>query len=212
MKVDKQGEALSALMDGEHTELELRQLLASLDDTPAASWARWHLVQDVLQGHAASPHVDMTFCAGISAAIANEPRHSQRAVWGRSLSRVAVAASVALAMVAGWQVWQLQGASSIASTPTIAASGQGLHQMAMPVSDRLFLAPKQALSSGGAANEAFGRNGAMSVQPVSDSFVIDADSRFNRMMERHSRAAANQGVQGMMPYVRMIDFDARRQR
>ena len=104
-------ESLSALMDGECDELELRRILRSMPDHPelAQRWQRYHLAQSVLhdRGMAVSPGL----AAAVTAALANEPPISRqldaalpsvsrpRWQWPQQLARLAVAASVALVVM-----------------------------------------------------------------------------------------------------------------
>lgn len=200
MNADKQGEILSALMDGESTELELRQLLVALDDAACERWSRWHLVQDVLKGQACMPQMDASFSARIQMAIAEAPLAQPQRHWMRSLSRVAVAASVALAVVAGWQMWQQTGGAGVASGQNLAANAS--FSQATPVSLDLQVAPPQVRYS-------YTQPDLLRAQPVADTFAISRDE-FNRMMmaRRNSAAANTQTVS----YGRLVDFPVRSQR
>jgi sigma-E factor negative regulatory protein RseA len=197
MSTEKQSEILSALMDGEVTELEMRRLLLSLDDADHDRWARWHLVQDVLQGHVSTPVADQAFCTRVREAIINEPAPGRRALH-LSLSRVAVAAAVALAVVGGWQMWQFQGATNPSGSGTQMLAISPAATRAMPVSDTFDLTVSSPRVVAGQAR----------VEPVADTLTIQRDDELSRMLENHSRYAAMHGEQGMMPYVRLIDFGA----
>ncbi|MEX2468931.1 MAG: RseA family anti-sigma factor [Pseudohongiellaceae bacterium] len=104
-------ETLSALLDNEADDLELRRLLRTLDDLPAAervdleaSWSRYHLAQSVL--HDTGVPVSANLQQRIQAQLADEPVHGgdrgPRA-WQQQLARLAVAASVAVIVVLGVQ-------------------------------------------------------------------------------------------------------------
>lgn len=201
MNADKQGELLSALMDGESTELELRQLLAAVDDAACERWSRWHLVQNLVQGHACLPQQDAAFSARIQAAIdevIEEAPVAQRH-WLRSLSRVAVAASVALAVVTGWQVWQ-QGHEATVSAPGFAINAS-LAQATPASYDIPMTAPQVRYS--------YSQPDLLRAQPVSDTFAISREE-FNRMMARHRLNAGNHQLTS--PYGQMVDFTANKQR
>jgi sigma-E factor negative regulatory protein RseA len=103
-------ESLSALMDAQTDELELRRLLKSMDQDPQkaeqlkAHWQRFHLAQDILHDRA-SP-----LGSGIAAAVAeqllDEPapgRPGRLGRWQQGLTRVAIAASVAVVFVVAMQ-------------------------------------------------------------------------------------------------------------
>lgn len=195
MKADKQTDILSALMDGEASELEIRQLLVELDESATESWSRWHLAQDVMQGHSSHPAVSRDFCASVSQAIAEERLPAAPKKWWPAVSRVAVAASVALAVVGGWQVWQTDNAQMVAGQPVAIASSTAA---TMPSAQAVnFITP---------ANRArLQRN----VQTVSDTFPIRSKQDFTRLIRHHGQIGMQRAQQGMMPYVRMIDMDAR---
>ena len=122
------GEALSALMDGELSEFELRRLLARISDEPEllAIWERYHLVRAVFQPEPLAlntPRMTGTDSSSdklsnrIMAAIEAEPafecadspietstaRSATGPVWASQITRFAVAASVALAVFVGMQ-------------------------------------------------------------------------------------------------------------
>ena len=113
-------ETLSALMDNEADELELRRLLKELQEEPALAetWKRFHLARSVLHNEEMLV-VSRTATNRILAAIAAEPAYDadvtpagdfrnvsqarSRSVWLASAGRVAIAASVALAVFTGLQ-------------------------------------------------------------------------------------------------------------
>lgn len=116
-------EVLSALMDGEAQELELRRLLQCLPDDPAvrAKWARYQMVSSILHRHRLST-VSLGFADAVQAAIQKEQSfelHNSAAEnlrvagdgWRKSAARFAVAASVALVVVTGVQ-WQQRMSST----------------------------------------------------------------------------------------------------
>lgn len=109
---DNLRESLSALMDNEATELELRRVLRQAKDEPDLldQWQRYHLVRDVMhqQVGAPAPH---SLLAGIREAISEEPlapheagREESRVPrmllgFSRALGQGAIAASVALVVL-----------------------------------------------------------------------------------------------------------------
>src|SRR5690606_27843973 len=116
---EREREVLSALLDGETSELETRRTLRDLDQAGTAQWARWQLASDILKGHDVTA-VPAGFGSRLSAALAEEK--VRRAGWIGSVARAAVAASAAAATVTvGWQYWGTQGAATpaamVASAP-----------------------------------------------------------------------------------------------
>ena len=102
-------EALSALMDGEADELELRRVLRELPLSPelAAAWKRYHAVRASLQQDMhLNPRVDLL--KGVQARLAAEQDTHQGRMSGMLRSRLvryvgqgAIAASVAVAVLVG---------------------------------------------------------------------------------------------------------------
>ncbi|WP_442489703.1 sigma-E factor negative regulatory protein [Halomonas litopenaei] len=108
-------ESLSALMDNEGDELELRRVLKSLesDQDSAESWRRYHLMRAALRRETDSdPSVDLS--AGILARLEDEPAPQMEAPaegavarrGGMGLARGAgIAAAVSLMVISGVQFY-----------------------------------------------------------------------------------------------------------
>lgn len=102
-------ESLSAVMDNEADELELRRLLAASDDPQLRStWSRYQLARAAMHKDLLVPHLDIA--AAVSAALADEALPepvkavASRGSW-RGLGRMAVAASVTVAVLAGVRLY-----------------------------------------------------------------------------------------------------------
>ncbi|MCG8416200.1 MAG: sigma-E factor negative regulatory protein [Pseudomonadales bacterium] len=107
---DYEKESLSALMDGETDELELRRILKSMESEPelAERWQRYHLAQSIL--HERGVPVTADIATGVAAALQAEPAldnasktSSLTPQWRQQLARVAIAASVAVVAVVALQ-------------------------------------------------------------------------------------------------------------
>jgi len=98
-------ETLSAFLDGETSELETRRVMRDIDNADLDALSRWQLARDVMHKQP-STSVPAGFNASLSAALAAEQAPSRRPAWLGSVSRLAVAASVAAATVVGWQSWE----------------------------------------------------------------------------------------------------------
>ena len=103
-------ESLSALMDGEAKELELRRLLQQFPDDSAlrAKWARYHVASSVIHRQRL-PVVSLDLANAVRSAIEDDMQSEKGAghMWRKGATRFAIAASVALAVVTGVQ-WQQQ--------------------------------------------------------------------------------------------------------
>ena len=95
---------LSALMDGETGEFELRRTLALIEGDPALrdKWRRYHLASSALRGEVGDRGADLS--GRIAAALADSPAPRPRILAG-VLGRAAVAASVAAITIAGARYW-----------------------------------------------------------------------------------------------------------
>ncbi len=96
-------ETLSALLDGEADELELRRLLKAMetDSELAQRWERYHLAQSVL--HDRGIKVSESLVLDVTSALQDEPVPGQPSSsdrsWQQQLSKVAIAACVAVVAV-----------------------------------------------------------------------------------------------------------------
>ncbi|MBV2134715.1 sigma-E factor negative regulatory protein [Pseudomonas sp. MAP12] len=107
------GESVSAVMDGEADELELRRVLAATGEDPEvrARWGRYQLARSVMHKQTVMPGLDLA--AAVSAAIAAEaapapaPVVQAKSLW-QQVGRLAVAASVTLAVLAGVRFYNSQ--------------------------------------------------------------------------------------------------------
>lgn len=110
-------ESMSALMDNEADDLELRRLLKELPGNPSllATWGRFHEARSVLHNEEMQPLSDAA-SSRILEAIAAEPAYAGKGVmtpnavrslgrskWWETAGRMAVAASVALVAFIGLQ-------------------------------------------------------------------------------------------------------------
>ena len=95
---------LSALMDGEVGEFELRRTLSLIERDPALrdKWRRYHLAAGALRSEASDRSADLS--AQIADALADAPAPRPRILTG-ILGRTAVAASVAVLTIAGARYW-----------------------------------------------------------------------------------------------------------
>ncbi|MEH6627322.1 MAG: MucB/RseB C-terminal domain-containing protein [Motiliproteus sp.] len=101
-------QSLSALMDDEVDEFEVRRCLQQLDDKGASTWSRYQIVSAVLKGEKLDAKIDLS--SSVMAAIASEPAYEKASqakdgFW-KPLASVAVAASVTAMVIFGAQNYQ----------------------------------------------------------------------------------------------------------
>ena len=129
-------EDLSALMDGESNELELRRILRELPDRPelAASWRRYHVIRDTINGEIhCNPATNLL--EGIHQALEAEsavPQPARRKAgldnFLRFAGQGAIAASVVAMVLTGVTYFEAsdsrnEGASMIASQDDVPELG-----------------------------------------------------------------------------------------
>lgn len=121
-------ESLSAVMDNEADELELRRVLAASEDGELrGTWSRYQIARAAMHRELLVPQLDIA--SAVSAALAEEAAPARKTPIWRSVGRVAVAASVTVAVLAGVRFYnqddlagtQLaqQGASPVLSIPQV---------------------------------------------------------------------------------------------
>lgn len=197
-------ESLSALMDNEADELEVRRVLQASENDSAtrSTWSRYQLARAIMHKEPWQPEVDLS--AGIAAIIANEPapvveeRKSPR-LW-QNLSRVAVAASVTLAVLVGVNVFNQDGSSAdpamVADLPAAAAAPVAVSPL-----------PAQA-HQGGAVLAGFSQpqvNG----EATADQKAPSAwqEQRIGTYMRQHAEHSSRFEAPQLIPYARAASLE-----
>lgn len=183
-------ETLSALLDDEAQELELRRMLRDLDgDTEArARWYRYQLARGAMHGEPLLHAPD--FSLAVRAAIEAEPSLSapRRANWRRSLGSFAVAASVAAVVLVGGQQLSQNSGGNAAGIARVAPLPVGVVNTAGAI-------PVQA---------SYGTRSLPSLQPADRTAYRElARQRLRRYSQEHAEHAALNTPQGMLPFARV---------
>ncbi|ARN75352.1 sigma-E factor negative regulatory protein [Oceanicoccus sagamiensis] len=207
-------ESVSALMDGEADELELRRLLAAENaDTVNRSWSNYHLVRDSLHSTEQSSefrHLDIS--QQVSMAIAEESAAAGAATdtvekparWWQPAAGFAVAASVAVVVVFGVQTVD-QSSQGLNSSPAVATT---VSSSQAAVASRVYpvqAASMQASSTGTvslSSGELPGDNAA--TKAAAD---IEAQKRLEKYILRHTERAALNNGQGVISFARVPSFE-----
>lgn len=182
-------ETLSALFDDEAEELELRRLLRELEredpvTTPLRGhWQRLHFVRASLRGDAVfnAPH----FLDRVNAALDEAPVPAAPGKWRRAVGSLAVAASVAAAVLTGGQqliVTERVEGSRVASLPVGVVNTTG----AVPV------------------QASFGTRDVPVLQPADRTAYRElARQRMRRYSQEHAEHASLNTPQGLLPFARV---------
>ena len=185
-------ESLSAVMDNEADELELRRVLGASDDAELrASWSRYQIARAVMHRELLEPRLDIA--AAVSAALANdeEPlaRGRVRGPW-RSVARLAVAASVTVAVLVGVRLYNQD---EIAST-----------QLAQQAVQPALISPH---TQGPAMLAGFSAAGEQSAVALEESRSNWYRQRLPSYLRQHAQQAAMSAGEGALPYARAASLE-----
>lgn len=219
---ERSHEELSALMDGEASDLELRRTLKSLDSDSELlqKWRRYHVSRSVMQGDfketGSAEFAQLDLTKAVSAAIDKEPAHSvsfdDKPSWVskvlQPLSSVAVAASVSAMVVFGWQTFQQQGGAISNANNVVANTGAQVSPTLVASVDQQRSVPTVR----GQANTGYvtvsDSRSAIQSQPVVQHEIVrmpvNKNQRLNHYLVSHSGNAALNTASGSMSYTRVV--------
>lgn len=199
-------ESLSAVMDGVAEEMELHRTLKAVSDNPELrqSWHRYQLARSAMRGEL--PEVSVDLSTAISAAINNE--HSLSPALGRvlkPLTRIAIAASVTIVAVLGFQQYNL---NNVEQAPEFAASSEDDLATPAPLAPSGFKVPPLATRTVSSNGMSTVRQPQRQVVLVGQTALDPAirqqiQNYFNELMIRHTEWSALGTNQGMMPFARL---------
>ena len=191
-------ESLSAVMDNEADELELRRVLNAFDDAETrATWSRYQVARAAMHKDLLLPRLDIS--AAVSAAIADEvsPVKTARGPW-RSLARLAVAASVTVAVLAGVRLY---------NHDEIAGVELAQQQAPQPSS----LAVPQV--KGPAVLAGYNESSEQAPGPMASGVLQGQagwhDQRLPGYLRQHAQQAALKGTESALPYARAASLENR---
>ena len=181
---------LSAMVDDELDGMEIDLVLRRLcrDGDLQSCWSRYHLISDVLQGHLPDAF-DTDFAARVRQMIEIEPLLQPTAkplpTWYKPVTGFGLAASVVLVALFGLKLTQTDTAFPASSTSQL-VSTTAPSVSATPITIRA------------AANQR--------IANVEKS----VDARLSNYLFNHNNYASLNGMHGMLPYVRMVDYQTNR--
>jgi len=183
-------ETLSAMLDDEAQDLELRRVLRAVDDEPELR-QRWHrqlLARAAMHGEPLYGPCDLDLAARVAAAIDAEPiAVSGQGGWRRAVGGMAIAASVTAVAVFGGSQWM-----SISGDSAAARVGP----LPVGVVNSVGAVPVQA---------SFGTRSLPAVQGVDSGAAYRelARQRLRRYSQEHAEHAALNTPAGMVPFARV---------
>lgn len=189
-------ESLSAVMDNEADELELRRVLNAFDDADTrATWSRYQVARAAMHKDLLLPRMDIS--AAVSAAIADEvsPLKTTRGPW-RSLGRLAVAASVTLAVLAGVRLYNHDDIAGV----------ELAQQAPQPTSLSVPQVKGPAVLAGYSESE-------QAPGPMASGVLQGQagwhDQRLPGYLRQHAQQAALKGSESALPYARAASLENR---
>jgi sigma-E factor negative regulatory protein RseA len=158
------------------------------------TWARYQIARAVMHKDLLLPRLDIA--AAVSAALADEavPAKASRGPW-RSLGRLAVAASVTLAVLAGVRLYNQDEIAGVELAQQSAQPGLAAPQVKGPA----------VLAGYNESSDATGpmANGVLQGQPGWH------DQRLPGYLRQHAQQAALKGTESALPYARAASLENR---
>ncbi|MBF8680457.1 sigma-E factor negative regulatory protein [Pseudomonas fulva] len=187
-------ESLSAVMDNEADQLELRRVLNAVDDAETrATWSRYQVARAAMHKELLLPNLDIA--SAVSAALADEavPAKAKQGPW-RTVSRVAVAASVTLAVLAGVRLYNqddITGAQLAAQQPV---------QQGVTVPQ----------AQGPAVLAGYSESSDQPTGPMANGVLQNQagwDQRLPGYLRQHAQESALKGSETALPYARAASLE-----
>ncbi|MHA6492833.1 sigma-E factor negative regulatory protein [Pseudomonas borbori] len=188
-------ESLSAVMDNEADELELRRVLGASDSAEVrATWSRYQIARAVMHKELLEPRLDIA--SAVSVALAEEAAPAvEKATQGpwRTFSRLAVAASVTVAVLAGVRLYNQDDVAGA--------------QMAQQAAQPSLVAPQV---QGPAMLAGFSSGAELEQAPASGNQIQPSwhEQRLPAYLRQHAQQAAMNG-KSALPYARAASMESR---
>ncbi|MBK4991545.1 MULTISPECIES: sigma-E factor negative regulatory protein [unclassified Pseudomonas] len=189
-------ESLSAVMDNEADELELRRVLNAVDEAETrATWSRYQVARAAMHKELLLPNLDIA--SAVSAALADEavPVKVKQGPW-RTVGRLAVAASVTLAVLAGVRMYNqddITGAELAAQQPV---------QQGVTVPQ----------AQGPAVLAGYSESSEQATGPMANGVLQNQagwDQRLPGYLRQHAQESALKGTETALPYARAASLENR---
>lgn len=190
-------ESLSALLDGEADELEIRRLLnqAEKDEQLLDKWANFQMIGAIMRQE---PVAELDLAKGVRQGLDGEPMDevklsqavatsSIQRSWRKLAASGAVAASVMVAVLVGVQWQQQQGAEQAEIMPLAMTD---VDSTAAEVSVLPVLAAAEPAE----------------LSPEQQQQLEDAQRRLQEYVLRHSEQNLDDSMQPMFPFVQTVKF------
>ena len=211
-------ESLSAAIDGEATEMELHRVLANIQDKELRQTAKhYQLIGDALRKQN-TPMMSVDLSDKIRMEIEAEPNindasknHASKKNtmnMTQSFGRVAVAASITLAVIVGVRTWNtdpiVQNTGNIQNTSSANASRNSL--LLGQTSNNTQNHGARGILAGSQAEQTSLTPAQLNmIKSVANSQALE---RFKTYSLNHAEQLATKNIQGVLPFVRAVSFQS----
>ncbi len=194
-------ESLSAMIDGEAEELELRRVIRSIDDEALQKWQRYQMASSIIKQDKGL-FLGSDISAAVSQAIAEEKPHKKTIpVAIKSVISFAVAASVTLAVFTGLQFTQ-NNEGGVTPAMLDVATNETTTSANTPVFGGGLSLSAQPGFSTVSANLDVPNQSVATERAVADAIAAD---RLNVYLEKHTSHSTYNNNQGLLPFARVND-------
>lgn len=224
---DQLFESLSAMVDDEASELEMRRVLMNMDSNPEVieRWRRYHLIGSVMRKeHSVSATNPSLLVSSISSTLSREAdmaaNASSAAKRGGSgalrdvLGKTAIAASFAATLVMGFHYMGKAGDGGVGEA-TLAIAGQNTSAAAqeepasmvthVPIGFELPMPEARTVSMTSGGSAAMTGSAIRPTSPVYLDDITDYETQemLNYLLIQHAERASAHGSLGIMPFARV---------
>lgn len=223
-------ETLSALVDGEVDELELRRLLAALDQADEheaerllVQWSRFNTISDVLTSHAVyKASRNKTSNSGSEALRPVFAKDGFAQIVSDAVAKEIAASATKTAFSSGTSVSHWRGLAVAASVAFAVLLGVQEFDRFAPQGGQPLLASGEQTSTPSVVQQAdFVALRSLESKPPTDQWVspvkansatdqikaAEAQARLNEYFLQHANRAATQSGHGLIPFARVANFE-----
>ena len=198
-------EMISAVVDGEASEFEYRRVLESVDDPGVtALLGRHYTVRALARGEAQALCPPALTASILAAVAAQAPATAAAPRWRMPVGGVAVAASVCMAAVFGLRALAPEPAGMPQASMVASSGGASLGELGRPGGLPVPVTGPAVPVGFGSAVPAPGGG----LQHAGASPDQLAEQRLRLFMVDHVQNAALNTNQGMLPYARVVSYEA----
>ncbi|MDE1460444.1 sigma-E factor negative regulatory protein [Spartinivicinus poritis] len=213
-------ESLSAFIDGEASELEIHRLLKQSQENDAVRQTsfRYHLIGEAMR-HETHQFSSIDISSAVSASIKEEPALQVSSVngaektvvgrWLQPLASVAVAASVAFAVVVGVQVFQAEQLEQPGQPLAVTDQERAAETNAKYTAPAFNSGPQLASSPQVATPVSAVRQSSVNSPRLFPQQTIDqaTQTRIQSYLIQHAEHSTLTNGQGILPFARVDKFE-----